>query len=221
MDCSTPGFPVLHYLLEHAETHVHRINKAIQASHPLSSPSPPAFHLHLQGRQGNQHRRWPARFTNCPQTPKQIRLLPTSLHGNLRVYQKQTKAKKKDSRNSVWPLPSREMLPRNLQIFHWNYSLNLLSKLNSYWACQSGRMFSCCHHKSHQGLSLWFVWLQENFLSPVAVADKLGYSPGAYITWRDSGLLSREKQLHIPKALPQILPSPPLTQATVIISNGF
>ena len=75
--------------------------------------------------------------------------------------------------------------------------------------------------KSPEGLSLWFVWLQENFLSPVAVADKLGYSPGAYITWRDSGLLSREKQLHIPKALPQILPSPPLTQATVIISNGI
>ena len=43
MDCSTPGFPVYHQLLELAQTHVHRIGDAIQ--HPLSSPSPPAFNL--------------------------------------------------------------------------------------------------------------------------------------------------------------------------------
>ena len=41
MDCSTPGFPVHHQLLEHAQTHVHRVGDAIQPSHPLSSPSPP------------------------------------------------------------------------------------------------------------------------------------------------------------------------------------
>ena len=40
MDCSTPGFPVLHYLLELAQTHVHRVGDAIQPSHPLSPPSP-------------------------------------------------------------------------------------------------------------------------------------------------------------------------------------
>ena len=45
MDCSTPGFPVLHYLLELAQTHVHWVGEAIQPSHPLSSPSPPAFNL--------------------------------------------------------------------------------------------------------------------------------------------------------------------------------
>ena len=45
MDCSMPGFPVLHQLLELAQTHVHRVNEAIQPSHPLSSPSPPAFNL--------------------------------------------------------------------------------------------------------------------------------------------------------------------------------
>ena len=43
MDCSTPGFPVLHHLPELAETHVHRVGDAIQPSHPLASPSPPAF----------------------------------------------------------------------------------------------------------------------------------------------------------------------------------
>ena len=45
MDCSMPGFPVLHHLLELAETHVHRVDDAIQPSHPPSSPSPPAFNL--------------------------------------------------------------------------------------------------------------------------------------------------------------------------------
>ena len=35
MDCSTPGFPVLHYPLEFAQTHVHWVGDAIQPSHPL------------------------------------------------------------------------------------------------------------------------------------------------------------------------------------------
>ena len=44
MDCSTPGFPVHHQLLELAQTHVHQVGDDIQSSHPLSSPSP-AFNL--------------------------------------------------------------------------------------------------------------------------------------------------------------------------------
>ena len=45
MDCSTPGFPVHHQLPKLAQTHVHRVSDAIQPSHPLLSPSPPAFNL--------------------------------------------------------------------------------------------------------------------------------------------------------------------------------
>ena len=45
MDCSTPGFPVHHQLLELAQTHVHQVSDAIQASHPLSPTSPTAFNL--------------------------------------------------------------------------------------------------------------------------------------------------------------------------------
>ena len=41
-NCSTPGFPVLHYLLEFPHTHIHWVGDAIQPSHPLSLPSPPA-----------------------------------------------------------------------------------------------------------------------------------------------------------------------------------
>ena len=45
MDCSIPGFPVHHQLSELGQTHVHHIGDAIQPSHPLPSPSPPAFNL--------------------------------------------------------------------------------------------------------------------------------------------------------------------------------
>ena len=42
MNHSTPGLPVHHKLPEFTQTHVHRVSDAIQPSHPLSSPSPPA-----------------------------------------------------------------------------------------------------------------------------------------------------------------------------------
>ena len=45
MDCSMPGLPVHHQLLELAQTHDRQVSDAIQPSHPLSSPSPPAFNL--------------------------------------------------------------------------------------------------------------------------------------------------------------------------------
>ena len=48
MDCRTPGFPVHHQLSELVQTHVHQAGNAIQLSHPLSSPSPPAFNLSQQ-----------------------------------------------------------------------------------------------------------------------------------------------------------------------------
>ena len=43
MNCSMPGLPV--HLLEFTQTHIHWVSDAIQPSHPLSSPSPPAFNL--------------------------------------------------------------------------------------------------------------------------------------------------------------------------------
>ena len=42
MNSSTPGLPVHHQLPEFTQTHIHRVSDAIQPSHPLSSPSPPA-----------------------------------------------------------------------------------------------------------------------------------------------------------------------------------
>ena len=50
IDCSTQGFPVHHQLPELAQTHGHCVGDAIQPSHPLLSPSPPAFnHSQHQG----------------------------------------------------------------------------------------------------------------------------------------------------------------------------
>ena len=43
MNCSMPGLPVHHQLLEFTQTHVHQVSDAIQPSHPLSSPSHSAF----------------------------------------------------------------------------------------------------------------------------------------------------------------------------------
>ena len=45
MNRSTPGLPVHHQLPEFTQTHVHWVSDGIQTSHPLSSPSPPAFNL--------------------------------------------------------------------------------------------------------------------------------------------------------------------------------
>ena len=45
LDCSTPGLPIHHQLLQFTQIHVHWVRDAIQPSHPLSSPSPPAHNL--------------------------------------------------------------------------------------------------------------------------------------------------------------------------------
>ena len=62
MDSSTPGFPVHHQFLKFTQTHVHGVSDAIQPSHPLSSPSPPAFNLPSIRVFTNElvlHIRWP------------------------------------------------------------------------------------------------------------------------------------------------------------------
>ena len=63
-----PGFPVLHYLPELTQTHVHRVGDAIQPSHPLSSPSPPVPpsifpSLRIFSNESVLHIRWPKYWT--------------------------------------------------------------------------------------------------------------------------------------------------------------
>ena len=52
-------FPVHHQLLELAQVHVHWVGAVIQSSHPLSSPSPPAFSIRVFSNQSVLHIRWP------------------------------------------------------------------------------------------------------------------------------------------------------------------
>jgi len=59
MDYSMPAFPVHHQIPELAQAHVHQVGDAIQLSHPLSSPSPPAFDL-SQHQDLFQWVRWPS-----------------------------------------------------------------------------------------------------------------------------------------------------------------
>ena len=62
VDCSTPGFPVHHQLQEFAQIHVHQVSDAIQPSHLLLFPSPPAFSLSQQQSLSNEPVlgiRWP------------------------------------------------------------------------------------------------------------------------------------------------------------------
>ena len=49
MDCSTPGFPVLHCAPEFAKIHVHWVGDAVQLYHPLLPPFPPALNLPASG----------------------------------------------------------------------------------------------------------------------------------------------------------------------------
>ena len=61
MDCSTPGLPVHHQILEFTQTHVHWVSDAIQPSHPLSSPSPASIfpRIRVFYNESGLHIRWP------------------------------------------------------------------------------------------------------------------------------------------------------------------
>ena len=62
MDCSTPGLPVHHQLLEFSQTHVHHSGHAIQPSYPLSSPSPQPLifpSIRVFSNESVLHIRWP------------------------------------------------------------------------------------------------------------------------------------------------------------------
>ena len=80
MNCSTPGLPVHHQLPETTQNHVHRVSDAIQPSHPLSSPSPPALNVSQHQGLSNESAlriRWP-KYWNFS-----INISPSSEHPGL------------------------------------------------------------------------------------------------------------------------------------------
>ena len=72
MECSMPGFSVLHHLLEVTQTHVHQVGDAIEPSYSLSSPSPPAFNL-------SQHQGLFQWVSSSHQVAKVLELQPQNL----------------------------------------------------------------------------------------------------------------------------------------------
>ena len=62
MNCSMPGLPVHHHLLEFTQTHVYRVGDAVQPSHPLLSPFPPALNppsIKVFSNESTLRMRWP------------------------------------------------------------------------------------------------------------------------------------------------------------------
>ena len=59
MNRSTRGLPAHHQLPEFTQTHIHQVSDAIQPSHPLSSPSPPALNIRVFSNESTLCMRWP------------------------------------------------------------------------------------------------------------------------------------------------------------------
>ena len=80
MNCSTPGLPVHHQLPEFTQTHVHRVGDAIQPSHPLSSPFPPAPNpssIRVFSNESTLRMRWPTYWSFS------FSIIPSKVHPGL------------------------------------------------------------------------------------------------------------------------------------------
>ena len=87
MDCNMPDLPVLHYLLEFAQTHVHSVDGAIQLSRPLLPPSSPALnlsqHFRVFSNESALHIRWP-KYWSFSSSNKYSELISFRFDGNPR-----------------------------------------------------------------------------------------------------------------------------------------
>ena len=79
MDSSTPGFPVLHYLLEFVQSHVHWVSDVIQPSYPLLPPASPA--LNLSQHQGFPINQFFASGGQSTGASASVSVLPTTIQG--------------------------------------------------------------------------------------------------------------------------------------------
>ena len=122
MNRSKPGLPVHHHLLEFTQTHFHRVSDAIQPSHPLSSPSPPApnpfQHQSLFQWVNSSHgwpKYWSSSFSIIPSKEipglisfrmdwlDELRFKPTLLHSTLRRLYKFSVTKFVAYKHPNWP----------------------------------------------------------------------------------------------------------------------
>ena len=146
VDFSTPGFPVLHCFPEFAQIHVHWVTDAIQPSHPLSSPSPPALFLSQPQGLSSESVLWPAQQVGIKS-------------GRHTVWGKETRDKIKVLKMGLWdskPLGSRTMFlgatsllfsvlaSRKYLLYYDEISLQCpWSCLLFYWLLKLFLLFSC------------------------------------------------------------------------------
>ena len=127
MDYSTPGFPVHHQLLEFTQTHVHGVGDAIQPSHPLSYPSPPAFNfpsIMVFSNESVLHIRWPKYWSLS------FSISPSNEYSGLISFRSGlTSLQCKDSGESFARLQFKSI---NSSVLSFLYSPTLIS-IHDYW----------------------------------------------------------------------------------------
>ena len=129
MNCSTPGLPVHHQLLESTQTHVHWVGDAIQPSHPLSSPSPPALNL-------SQHQGLFQWVSSSLQVAKglefQLQISPTNKHPGLISIRMDWVGSSCSPRDSQESSPTPQFKSINSSVLSFLYSPTLTS-IHDHW----------------------------------------------------------------------------------------
>ena len=119
MDCSMPGIPVLHQLPELAQTLVHWVGDAIQPSHPLLSPSPPAFNLSQHQGLFQWRRKWQPTPVSLPGEFHERGAWQAIVHGVTRVGHDLATKERERVLHIRWPeywvSASASVLPKNIQ----------------------------------------------------------------------------------------------------------
>ena len=142
MDCSTPGFAVLPQLLEPYQTHIHQAGDAIQPSHPLSSPSPPAFYLF-------QHHGLFQRVSSLHQVAKVLEFQHHSFQRNPRVdlLQNGLAGSLCSPRDSQESSPTPHFKSINSSVLSFLLSPTLTS-IHDYWKNHSFDYVDLCWHSN-------------------------------------------------------------------------
>ena len=125
MNCSMPCLPVHHQLLEFTQTHVHRVGDAIQPSHPLSSPFPPAPippSIRVFSNESTLRMRWPKYWSFS------FSIIPSKEHSGL-IWLVGSPCSPRDSQESS---PTPQFKSINSSALSFPYSPTLTS-IHDYW----------------------------------------------------------------------------------------
>ena len=129
MNCSTPGLPVHHQLLEFTQTHVHRIGDAIQPSHPLSSPHlllpiPPS--IRVFSKESTLRIRWPKYWSFS------FSISPSNEYPGLISFRMELVGSASSPRDSQESSPTPQFKSINSSVLSTLYSPTLTS-LHDHW----------------------------------------------------------------------------------------